>query len=147
MEERPGQGHLANWPTGVGGKGNEGVAAWCARYPGAIGYVELIYALQNHITFGAVKNAAGNFVVPSLASATAAAASVKDMPAISASLYHQRARSRRFSNLQLLLGDRAASRPESRERKRAERHFELDGQIGPKRGLVSLLRSAAGEPV
>ena len=69
------------WPVGLGGKGNEGVAGVVQQQPGALGYVELIYALQNNIAFGTVKNAAGNFVKASLESTTAAAASVKDMPA------------------------------------------------------------------
>jgi phosphate transport system substrate-binding protein len=68
------------WPTGIGGKGNEQVAGLVRQQPGAIGYVELIYALQNNITFGAVKNASGNFVKASLQSTSAAAASVKNMP-------------------------------------------------------------------
>ncbi len=53
----PGKGTSVNWPTGVGGKGNEGVAGYVRQLPGSIGYVELIYALQNHINFGAVQNA------------------------------------------------------------------------------------------
>jgi phosphate transport system substrate-binding protein len=69
------------WPVGLGGKGNEGVAGLVRQMDGAIGYVELIYALQNKISFGPVKNAAGNFVKASLQSTTAAASSVKDMPA------------------------------------------------------------------
>ena len=69
------------WPVGLGGKGNEGVAGVVQQQPGALGYVELIYALQNNIPFGPVKNAAGTFVKASLNSTTAAAASVKDMPA------------------------------------------------------------------
>jgi len=68
------------WPTGIGGKGNEGVAGLIKQQPGAIGYVELIYALQNNITVGPVKNASGNFVKASLQSTSAAAASVKNMP-------------------------------------------------------------------
>lgn len=68
------------WPTGIGGKGNEQVAGLVRQQPGAIGYVELIYALQNNIPFGPVKNAAGNFVKASLQSTSAAAASVKNMP-------------------------------------------------------------------
>ena len=77
----PGKGSALNWPTGVGGKGNEGVAGLVRQLPGAIGYVELIYALQNHITFGAIKNAAGKWVKGSIEGVTAAAASVKNMPA------------------------------------------------------------------
>jgi len=76
-----GSNTAVNWPVGIGGKGNEGVSGLVQQQPGAIGYVELIYALQNHIPFGVVKNAAGNFVKASLESTTAAAASVKNMPA------------------------------------------------------------------
>ena len=77
----PGKGTAVNWPTGVGGKGNENVAGLIRQMPGALGYIELIYALQNHISFGSVKNVAGNFVKASIESVTAAAASVKQMPA------------------------------------------------------------------
>ena len=77
----PGKGTSPSWPVGVGGKGNEGVAGLVRQLPGAIGYVELIYALQNKMTFGAVKNAAGNFITASIPGVTEAAASVKQMPA------------------------------------------------------------------
>jgi len=77
----PGKGTSPSWPVGVGGKGNPGVAGLVRQLPGSIGYVELIYALQNHITSGAVKNAAGNWVEASIQSVTDAAASVKQMPA------------------------------------------------------------------
>jgi len=76
-----GKGTSVRWPVGLGAKGNEGVSGVIRQMEGAIGYVELIYALQNKITFGSVKNAAGNFVKASLESTTAAAASVKQMPA------------------------------------------------------------------
>jgi phosphate transport system substrate-binding protein len=66
-----------NWPTGIGGKGNEGVAGLVKQTPGSIGYVELIYALQNKIDFGTVQNAAGEFVRASLESVTKAAAATK----------------------------------------------------------------------
>ena len=65
-----------SWPTGVGGKGNEGVSGLVKQTPGAIGYVELIYALQNKIPYGAVQNRSGAFVTASLDSVTAAAAGV-----------------------------------------------------------------------
>lgn len=68
------------WPVGLGGKGNEGVAGLVRQMDGSIGYIELIYAMQNKITFGPVKNAAGQFVKASLASTTAAASGAK-MPA------------------------------------------------------------------
>jgi phosphate transport system substrate-binding protein len=76
-----GKGTSVKWPVGLGAKGNEGVAGMIRQMEGSFGYVELIYALQNKITFGSVKNAAGNFVTASLDSTTAAAASVKTMPA------------------------------------------------------------------
>jgi phosphate transport system substrate-binding protein len=63
-----------NWPVGLGGKGNEGVAGTVQQTPGAIGYVELTYALQNKMSVGEVKNQAGNFVEPNIDSVTAAAA-------------------------------------------------------------------------
>jgi len=77
----PGKGTSVDWPTGVGGKGNEGVAGYVRQLPGTIGYVELIYALQNHINFGAIRNAAGNWVKGSIPGVTEAAASIKNMPA------------------------------------------------------------------
>jgi phosphate transport system substrate-binding protein len=70
-----------NWPTGVGGRGNEGVSGLVKQTPGAIGYVELIYALQNKIAYGSVMNAAGEPVKATVESVTAAAAeAVKAMP-------------------------------------------------------------------
>jgi phosphate transport system substrate-binding protein len=71
-----------NWPTGVGGRGNEGVSGLVKQTPGAIGYVELIYALQNKIAYGSVMNMAGESVKATVESVTAAAAeAVKAMPA------------------------------------------------------------------
>lgn len=80
-ENGPGKSTSPGWPTGVGGKGNEGVAGFVRQLPGAIGYVELIYALQNKISYGAVKNEAGNYVKGSIEGVTEAAATVKNMPA------------------------------------------------------------------
>ena len=76
-----GKGTSVKWPVGMGGKGNEGVAGQVRQLTGSIGYVELIYAVQNKITYGSVRNAAGNFVTASLDGVTEAAASVKTMPA------------------------------------------------------------------
>jgi phosphate transport system substrate-binding protein len=76
-----GKGTSVKWPVGLGGKGNEGVAGMIRQLPGSVGYVELIYAVQNNITYGSVKNAAGNFVKASLETVTAAAASSPEMPA------------------------------------------------------------------
>jgi phosphate transport system substrate-binding protein len=76
-----GKATSVNWPVGLGGKGNEGVAGLVKQTPDAIGYVELIYAIQNNITFGKVQNAAGKFLKADLAGVTAAAAgAAKDMP-------------------------------------------------------------------
>lgn len=66
-----------NWPTGIGGKGNEGVAGQIKQTPGALGYVELIYAIQNKMPYAEVKNASGKFVKPSLDSITAAMATAQ----------------------------------------------------------------------
>jgi phosphate transport system substrate-binding protein len=66
-----------NWPTGIGGKGNEGVAGQIKQTPGAIGYVELIYAIQNKMPYADVKNSAGEFVTPTLESITAALATAE----------------------------------------------------------------------
>jgi phosphate transport system substrate-binding protein len=77
----PGFGKAVKWPTGVGGKGNEGVAGLIQQIPGTIGYIELAYAVQNKLAYAKVRNRAGNFVEPSVASTTAAAAgALKHMP-------------------------------------------------------------------
>ncbi len=69
------------WPLGMGGKGNEGVAGMIRQLQGSIGYVELIYAIQNNIPYGSVRNSSGAFIKASLESVTAAAASAPKMPA------------------------------------------------------------------
>jgi phosphate transport system substrate-binding protein len=69
------------WPLGMGGKGNEGVAGMIRQLSGAIGYVELIYAVQNNIPYGSVRNSAGVFLKATLEGVTAAAASAPKMPA------------------------------------------------------------------
>lgn len=76
----PGKNTSVKWPVGLGGKGNEGVAGMIRQMKGGIGYIELIYAVQNNIPYGIVRNAAGNYIKASLASVTAAAASVPKMP-------------------------------------------------------------------
>jgi len=77
----PGKGSAINWPTGVGGKGNENVTSLVRQLDGAIGYIELFYALQNHVPFASIKNASGNWVKASLEGVTEAGGSVKNMPA------------------------------------------------------------------
>lgn len=72
-----GEGTSVKWPVGIGGKGNEGVAAYTKQIKGAIGYVELSYAITNKLNYTAVRNRAGNFIVPSKESIKAAAASAE----------------------------------------------------------------------
>jgi len=71
-KQKAGNNTSVNWPTGIGGKGNEGVSGQVKQTPGAIGYVELIYALQNKMAVADIKNAAGQFVKPTIESVTAA---------------------------------------------------------------------------
>jgi phosphate transport system substrate-binding protein len=71
---KPGKGKEIQWPVGLGAKGNEGVAGQIKQLPGSIGYVELAYAKQNALTFADIKNAKGQFVTPTIAAVTAAAA-------------------------------------------------------------------------
>jgi phosphate transport system substrate-binding protein len=81
-KNKVGVGTSVKWPVGLGGKGNEGVAGLIKHTPGAIGYVELIYAVQNKLAYGSVQNAAGKVIKADLKSVTAAAASVANaMPA------------------------------------------------------------------
>src|SRR5712671_7871821 len=71
-KQKAGNNTSVNWPTGIGGKGNEGVSGQVKQTPGAIGYVELIYAIQNKMPYADIKNSAGEFVKPTLNSVTAA---------------------------------------------------------------------------
>jgi len=81
-EKKVGRGTSVRWPVGLGGKGNEGVAGQVKNTPGALGYVELAYAITNKLPVAAIRNRAGKFVEPSIESTTAAAAGVaKSMPA------------------------------------------------------------------
>ena len=76
-KQKAGNNTSVNWPTGIGGKGNEGVSGQVKQTPGAIGYVELIYALQNKMPYADLKNAAGEFVKPTIESVTAALATAE----------------------------------------------------------------------
>jgi len=80
-ETKVGRGTSVSWPVGLGGKGNEGVSGQVKQVNNTLGYVELVYAVQSKMTYGKVKNSAGEFVAASLEGVTAAAGSVKDMPA------------------------------------------------------------------
>jgi len=72
-KEKVGSGPSLNWPVGLGGKGNPGVAGLVKQTPGSFGYVELIYALQNQMPYGTIKNKKGNFIEPTIASTSLAA--------------------------------------------------------------------------
>jgi phosphate transport system substrate-binding protein len=76
-KQKVGNNTSVNWPTGIGGKGNEGVSGQVKQTPGAIGYVELIYALQNKMSYADLKNSAGQFVKPTIDSVTAALATAE----------------------------------------------------------------------
>jgi phosphate transport system substrate-binding protein len=76
-KDKVGYATSVNWPVGLGGKGNEGVTQQVKQVEGALGYVELIYALSNKLPYAQIKNASGNFSTPSLESVTAAAAGIK----------------------------------------------------------------------
>ncbi|MGH7842428.1 MAG: phosphate ABC transporter substrate-binding protein PstS [Candidatus Binataceae bacterium] len=80
-KQKVGVGKSVQWPVGIGGKGNEGVAGLVGQTPGAIGYIELAYVLQNQITYALVENKAGAYVYPALATVKAAAASKPNVSA------------------------------------------------------------------
>jgi len=85
----PGTGKSVSWPVGVGEKGNEGVAGFIKSTPYSFGYVELAYAIQNQFTYAKVKNAAGDYVSPSLSSVAADAAQKPDITAVDFSIVDQ----------------------------------------------------------
>jgi phosphate transport system substrate-binding protein len=76
-KDKVGYATSVNWPVGLGGKGNEGVTQQVKQVEGALGYVELIYAISNNLPYAVIKNASGNYIEPSLETVTAAAAGVK----------------------------------------------------------------------
>jgi phosphate transport system substrate-binding protein len=76
-ETKVGRGTSVNWPTGIGGKGNEGVTGQVKQLPGAVGYVELVYAKQNKLSYADVKNAAGQYITPGIESVTEALGAAK----------------------------------------------------------------------
>ena len=80
-QAKVGRGPSVKWPTGTGQKGNEGVAGMVRQLPYSFGYVELVYAVANHMTYGEVRNAAGKYVKASTESVTAAGANAKNIPA------------------------------------------------------------------
>jgi phosphate transport system substrate-binding protein len=71
-DTKPGKGSAINWPVGIGGKGNEGVSGLIKQTPGAIGYIELAYAIQNKMNFADIQNKSGNFITPTVESTSAA---------------------------------------------------------------------------
>ena len=79
-KKRVGKNTSVEWPVGLGGKGNDGVAGLISHQQGSIGYVELVYAIENHLSYGKVRNNSGNAVKADLSSVTAAAAAAKNIP-------------------------------------------------------------------
>ena len=117
----PGKGKDVQWPVGLGGKGNEGVAGAVKQTPGSVGYIELAYARQNNLPTAAVKNAAGQFVSPSIESTTAAAAGELGL----SNLNCQRPRRRRVSNLLVHLDSDLSKSAERRQGKKADRLSQM----------------------
>ena len=97
MEIEGGTNTSVSWPAGIGGKGNEGVSGQVKQTPGALGYVELIYAIQNKMPYADVKNSAGKFVKPTLESVTAAMATA-EIPRRFPFLHDERTGQRRLSD-------------------------------------------------
>ena len=144
-ETTVGKGTSVKWPVGLGGKGNEGVAGQIRQLQGSIGYVELIYAVENKITYGSVRNAAGNFVKASLDGVTEAAASVKTMPAdfrVSITNAPGKTAYPISSFTWLLIPVQAQGSEEGQDHRRFS---ELDGHRRPEDDDPAQLRAAAAE--
>ena len=132
-----------NWPVGLGGKGNEGVAGLVKQTPNSIGYVELIYAVQNKMAYGAVKNAAGEFVKADFDSVTEAAAGAQRHARRFPGFHHQRARQESVSHLELHLAADSRQDPETPPRRSSIRISEVDADRRPEVTRPVELRSAA----
>ena len=144
-ENGPGKGTSVKWPVGLGGKGNEGVAGMIRQMQGGIGYIELIYAVQNKIDYGSVKNASGTFVKASLESVTAAAASVKSMPADFRVSITNAPGQGRLSHLQLYLAADSGKVQGSGQGQDPCRFPDLDGRRRPENDRRTDLRALAGQ--
>ena len=144
---KPGKGKEVQWPVGLGAKGNEGVAGQVKQTPGAIGYVELAYATQNKMAMASVKNANGEFVAPSIASVTAAAAGAAAKLAPDdglPGLDRERAGSRRLPDLVLHLDHRLRQAGRCREGEEADGFSSVGAQRRAGDGGGARLRAAPG---
>ena len=140
----PGKGAAIKWPIGIGQKGNEGVAGMVRQSPYSFGYVELIYAVQNKMSYGLVKNASGKFVKASTDGVTAAAAACRQDHARRLScLDHQRSRCGLLPDLQLHLAADPDPLHRSRQGQGPRRLPRLDARSRRERGCRADLRSAA----
>ncbi len=146
-KSKVGEGTSVSWPTGIGGKGNEGVAAYVGRIKGSIGYVEFAYVLQNHMTYGLVANQAGQFPAPSIASFQAAAASADWKDAKDFYLVDdQRAGSAVLADYRVLVHPDVQA-PEGRGRGQGgARLLQMGAGARPEGGRAARLRAAAGRP-
>ena len=136
----PGKGTSPSWPVGVGGKGNEGVAGLVRQLPGAIGYVELIYALQNKISFGECRRELGKGVHRGrYRGGGEREADSGRLPR----LHHQRARQGCLSDFELYVAADPRAFHRSCEGEGDQGHAELDHQLGRKRSDCSVVCAAA----
>ena len=125
----PGKGAAINWPVGIGQKGNEGIAGMVRQSPYSFGYVELIYAVQNKMSYGLVRNSSGKFVKASTDGVTAAAAGAAKIDARRLSrLYHQRSRRGHLPDLQFHLAADSEPFHRSRQGKGPRRLHRLDAR-------------------
>ena len=126
----PGKGSSPSWPVGVGGKGNEGVAGLVRQLPGAIGYVELIYALQNHMTFGAVQERGGELHYRIDRRRHRGRGKRQADAGGLSRLDHQRSRCERVSDIELHLSADSGEGNKPDESHGAEGSVELDSEVG-----------------
>ena len=143
-ESQVGKGTSVKWPVGLGGKGNEGVAGQIRQLQGSIGYVELIYAVQNNISYGSVQNASGTFVKATLDGVTEAAGSVKTMPADFRVSITNAAGEDSLPDLQFYVAADSGAGKGCEQGKNYFRFSELDGHRWPEDDESTQLRAAAG---
>ena len=139
-----GRAQAVNWPVGLAGKGNDGVTGEIRQTPNSLGYVELNYAIQNHIAYGAVRNKSGKFIKADLASTTAGSRGrqhARGFPYLD----HGRRRGERLPDLHFHLASDSGEDPGSQEARRHPRISAVDARAGTKDDGGARLRAAAPE--